>query len=81
MMVLEQYDKATKAYMDGADNYKNDFSTPVILKKAGIVYEEMGELEKALEVYKRIQTNYPESAEGREIKKYIGRVEAKLASV
>ncbi len=78
---LGQYDKAIKSYMDGADSYKNDFSTPVILKKAGIVYEEMGELEKALEVYERIQTNYPESAEGREIKKYIGRVEAKLASV
>ena len=78
---LGQYDKATRTYLDGAESYENDFSTPIILKKAGIVYEEMGELEKALEVYKRIQTNYPESAEGREIKKYIGRVEAKLASV
>src|SRR6056297_1247837 len=71
---LGQYDKATRTYLDGAESYENDFSTPIILKKAGIVYEEMGELEKALEVYKRIQTNYPESAEGREIKKYIGRV-------
>jgi len=75
------YDKAVKAYMEAASKYENEFSTPLILKKAGIVYEEMGELEKALEVYRRINLDYPSSQEGREIEKYIGRVEAKMASV
>ncbi len=78
---LGEYNKAVKAYFDAADGYQNEFTTPLILKKAGIVYEEMGELEKALEVYKRISLEYPASQEGREMEKYIGRVEAQMASL
>ncbi len=74
------YSKAVKAYLEAANQYENEFSTPIILKKAGIVYEAMGEYEKALGVYERIQNEYPESTEGREMKKYIGRVQAELAS-
>ena len=74
------YSKAVKAYLEAANQYENEFSTPIILKKAGIVYEAMGEFEKALGVYERIQNEYPESTEGREMKKYIGRVQAELAS-
>ena len=78
---LGEYDKAAKAYMDAADNYENEFTSPIILKKAGIVYEEMGAYEKALKVYEKIEQQYPASVEGREMKKYIGRVESKLASL
>ena len=39
--------------------------------------EEMGELDRALETYRTIETTYPETPEGREILKYIGRVESK----
>lgn len=76
---LEEYGKSVKAYLEAADKYENSFSTPIILKKAGIVYEASGDLEGALKVYQRISAEYPASAEGREIKKYIGRVEAKLS--
>ena len=48
-----------------------------MLKKLGIVYEELGELDQALETYRAIESNYPTSPEGNEIKKYIGRVESK----
>ena len=78
---LEDYDKAIKAYLDGANNYPNDFTSPIILKKAGLVYESMGEYEKALGIYERISADYPATAEGREMKKYIGRVEALIAAV
>jgi tetratricopeptide (TPR) repeat protein len=78
---IGEYDKAVKSYLAAAKKYKNGFSTPIILKKAGIVYEEMGELEKALIVYEQIEHDYPETAEGREMKKYIGRVEAKIVSL
>lgn len=74
---LEQYNKAMKAYMDAA-SHENDFTTPIILKKAGIVAEAMGDPGKALELYQQIEKEFPDTAEGREIKKYIGRVEAKL---
>ena len=73
---LGDYDKAASIYVKAASKYENAFSTPIILKKAGIVFEEMGELDKALQVYRQISKEYPESAEGREMKKYIGRVEA-----
>ena len=78
---LGDLDQAIKAYMTAAQKYKNDFSTPIILKKAGIVYEEMGEFDKALSVYETIDQEYPNTAEGREMKKYIGRVEAKINSL
>lgn len=73
---LGEYDKAARAYMEAAESYENNFTTPIILKKAGIVYEELGEYEKALEVYEQISLKYPDTAEGREMKKYIGRVES-----
>ncbi len=78
---LGEYDKAVKVYLDAAKKYENSFSTPIILKKAGIVYEEQGALEKALEIYQRISKDYPESAEGREMEKYIGRVQGLLETV
>ncbi len=76
---MQQYSKSVKAYLTAADKYENSFTTPIILKKAGIVYEADGDLEGALSVYKRISSDYPDSSEGREIKKYIGRVEAKIS--
>ena len=78
---LQEYDKAANTYIRAAKKYENSFTSPVILKKAGIVYEEMGALNKALEVYQRISRQYPNSNEGRDINKYIGRVEAQLESL
>ena len=60
--------KAAAAYQKGIQNYTNTFSSPIMLKKLGIVYEELGDLDQALSVYRQIETEYPESAEGREVK-------------
>ena len=76
---LGELDKAVSAYRTGVEKFENNFSTPIILKKLGIVYEEMGELDQALETYQSIEASYPETTEGREIKKYIGRVESKMS--
>lgn len=78
---LGEYDNAVKAYLQATKKYSNQFSTPIILKKAGIVYEEAGEFKKALAIYQQIESKYPDTAEGREMKKYIGRVEAKIVSL
>jgi tetratricopeptide (TPR) repeat protein len=75
-----QYDKAVDAYMKAVKKYENAFTSPIILKKAGIVYEETGDLEMALKIYQQISRDYPDSNEGREMKKYVGRVEALMAS-
>ncbi len=76
---MDDLNKAITAYSSGIDKYKNNFSSPIILKKLGIVYEEQGKLEDALDTYKAIESTYPGSTEGKEIKKYIGRVESKMS--
>ena len=78
---LEDYSNAVRAYLVGANKFENNFTSPIILKKAGIVYEEMGEFDLALKMYNRISSDYPDSSEGREMKKYIGRVEARIVSL
>jgi tetratricopeptide (TPR) repeat protein len=78
---IQEYNKAAGTYLKAAKKYENSFTSPIILKKAGIVYEEMGELNKALDIYKSISMQYPDSNEGREMNKYIGRVEAQLSSI
>jgi TolA-binding protein len=45
------------------------------LMKAGNLYETMGKYEDALKVYQTVKKKYPESNEGRQIDKYIARVE------
>ena len=47
------------------------------LLKAGVVAEELGQSEKALGYYKEIKEKYPQSMEGYDVDKYIGRIEAK----
>lgn len=69
-----KYADAADAYLLGAEKYENKFSSPVLLKKAGLVYEELKEYKKAHEVYTKIKQLYPESQEGREMDKYIARV-------
>ena len=71
--------KAISAYKSGIEKYENNFSSPIILKKLGLVYEELGQLDDALETYKVIESTYPGTSEGKEIKKYIGRVESKMS--
>ena len=78
-MELGDFDKAISAYRQGIEKYENNFSSPIMLKKLGLVYEEMNQLDKALDAYKVIESNYPDTPEGNEILKYIGRVESKMS--
>lgn len=64
-------------YYRKAYRYKpNDFSSPLFLFKAGLLFEEMGEYKDALLVYERIKKDYPNSTEGRNIDRYIARAGA-----
>ena len=47
------------------------------LLKAGATAEKLGETEKALSYYKKVKDQYPQSMEGYDVDKYIGRIEAK----
>ena len=76
---LENYDQAVKSYHKGIEKFPNDFTTPILLKKEGLVYEQMGDFQKAVDNYETIQRQYPESTEGKDIAKYIDRAQLELA--
>jgi tetratricopeptide (TPR) repeat protein len=71
---LGDQDKALRHYTRAADMSDNEFTTPIYLMKAGNLLEIQGNHTKALEMYKRIKTKYPETNEGRNVEKYIARV-------
>ena len=75
---LKDYKNAANYYKKAADKNKNSFTSPLMLKKLGLVYEAQNEYTSALEAYKQIKANYPESQEASMVDAYIGRVEAKL---
>jgi tetratricopeptide (TPR) repeat protein len=63
---LKWYTKATKS--------ENEITAPFYLLKKGILLEEMGNDPEALEAYQLIKDQYEESAEARQIDKYITRI-------
>lgn len=64
---LNQLDDAADYYMKAAEATVNDFTTPLNLWKAGLAYEGSGEKGKALKVYERIQSEFPDSRQGANI--------------
>lgn len=70
----EKYEEAIKMYEKAIAASSNDFTAPYYIKKAGIVYEKLGNNAKALEFYTKIRNEYPRSYQGRDIEKYIGKV-------
>jgi len=71
---LGDLDKGIEKYIEAADFAQNSFNTPLFLMKAGELYELNGQFPEALEIYERIQSEYPESTEGASIEKYIARI-------
>jgi tetratricopeptide (TPR) repeat protein len=74
---LGQTDEAIKYYERAANNIKNDFTSPVYLFRAGILLEAKGEYKKALAIFERIEKEYNQTPEGRQMEKYITRVKEK----
>lgn len=68
------YGEALDYYEAAIDHSENSLTTPLYLKKAGLVHEDMGNFEKALANFERIKEDYPNSTEGRSIDAYIARV-------
>ena len=73
---LENYSKALACFEKAANTVDNMFAAGYLLK-AGAVAEKLGDEAKALAYYKKIKDQYPQSMEGYDIDKYIGRIEAK----
>lgn len=75
---LGNQDEALKYYKN-AYSYKNEFTTPVYIMKAAELLESMNEYDKALTLYQEIKKDYPKSAEGTTVDKYIARVKLKMS--
>ena len=74
---LKDYDKADTYFKKAIDKAKNSFLSPFYLKKLGLVYEAENDYKSAADTYKKIKSDYPESAEAQSIDAYIARAEAK----
>ena len=79
LMELGKTAEAVEMYIKAAGKHENRFSSPMYLMKAGNAYEDLGQNDKALEVYKKIRSEYFQTSEGREMEKYIARLEANTA--
>lgn len=73
---LNDYKNAAAEFVKAAKYADNLFAASYLLK-AGLMYEELGDNAKALNMYEEIKTKYPQSAEGYDINKYITRLQSK----
>ena len=76
-MNISEFDNAINYWTKAAFNSKNDFTTPIYLKRAAMALEEDGSTDRALDYYIIIQKEYPNSDEARDIDKFITRAQMK----
>lgn len=74
---MGKYKDAMEMYIDAAEVNENEWTTPTYLFKAGQVAEEIKDLEKAKELYERINQDYYMFGQQKSIDKYIARVSVK----
>lgn len=77
-MQLKDYQKAAGYYSKAASSKLNDFSTPIFLMKNALAYEKANDYSAALKIYERIENEFPNSPEARNIEKYIVRAKTNL---
>ncbi|MCF8297074.1 MAG: tetratricopeptide repeat protein [Saprospiraceae bacterium] len=77
---LGSTEEALDHYLEAAELSENNLTSPMFLLKAGWTYELLGKNEKAVEVYKKIKREFPNSYEAREgkMEKYITRAGGSL---
>jgi len=75
----DDYENAIKFYKKAiSKDFSNDFTSPIYLKKLGLVYEQQGNNTDAADVYSKIYNDYPKSNEARTIEKYIERAKLNI---
>lgn len=71
-----QMDKAIENYKKAADAADNELTAPTYLYRAALALEQKGNKKEALELYKKVNKNYPSSQEGMASEIYIAKLEA-----
>lgn len=68
--------EAVAQFMKAADMVKSDYTTPMFLMKAGIVYQQQNDWTNAAKCFGRISSDYPGSPDAGTAKKYAARANA-----
>ena len=71
---LENYEKAVSLYRKAVKVKDNEFNAYILFKE-GLALKALGKNAEALECYKAIKENYPQSIESYDIDRYIAEVE------
>jgi tetratricopeptide (TPR) repeat protein len=77
MLELGKTDDALKQYQKAYSETENELTTPVYKMKAANLLESLNKLDEALKLYEEIKKDYPQSAEGTTVDRYIARVKIK----
>lgn len=72
---MDKYEDAAEMFDEAAEREPNEFTTPIMLKKAGLAYEALKDKESALAAYEKIKTEWEMTEEAIDIDKYIARVQ------
>ena len=72
---IDQQEEAYEYYVKAFESSDNLFSTPKYLYKAAMLGASLGKNSSALSYFKRIKSDYPDSAEAKFIEVQIGRLE------
>lgn len=72
---IDQPEEAYDYYVEAFESSENTFSTPKYLFKAGLLGAALGKNTTAIGYFKRIQNDYPLSAEAKKVEVQIGRLE------
>ncbi len=78
LLELGKKEDALAQYKKAYSVSDNELTTPVYKMKAAKLLESMNELKEALKLYEEIKKDYPQSAEGTTVDKYIARVKLKI---
>jgi len=72
---LGQYEEAAAKFEEAAVREPNEYTSPMFYKKAGLVYQELNQNDKAVIAYQKIKDDWSASLEAQDIDKYIIRAQ------
>lgn len=78
MLELGKKEDALSQYKKAYSATENELTTPVYKMKAAVILESMNKYADALKLYEEIKKEYPQTAEGSTVDKYIARVKVQM---
>ncbi len=78
MLELGKKEDALSQYKKAYSATENELTTPVYKMKAAAILESMNKYADALKLYEEIKKEYPQTAEGSTVDKYIARVKVQM---